>query len=121
MKEEYQGLHELGDFTTTPRVLWVSALALVIGVIFGVLTMRVTVLRASSIAKGFVLGAVAGLVTFILVFLPVEIPPMPGLVSSSNFLLESLGYNLVYGIVLGVIVAGLTLMTQKPKTTAPNQ
>ncbi len=33
MKEEQGGLKALGDFTTTPRVLWVSALALGIGII----------------------------------------------------------------------------------------
>ena len=89
--------------------------SLVIGVLFGLITARITILRVTSIAKGLVLGGVTGLAAFILVFLPVEIPPMPGLVSATNFLIESFGYNLVYGLVLGVIVAGLALMTQGPK------
>ena len=95
--------------------------SLVIGVLFGVITSRITILRATSVIKGLVLGVIAGFVTFILVFLPVEIPPMPGLVSETNFLIESFGNNLVYGLVLGVIVAGLTLMTQKPKTNKTKQ
>ena len=90
--------------------------SLAIGVLFGVITARITILRVTGFPKGLVLGAVTGLATFILVFLPVEIPPMPGLVSATNFMIESFGYNLVYGLVLGVIVSGLTLMTQGPKT-----
>ena len=90
--------------------------SLAIGVIFGLLTTRVSTLRATSMAKGLVLGAIAGVVVFIFVFLPVEIPPMPGLVSASNFLLESFGYNLVFGLVLGASVAGLFLRTREKIT-----
>jgi hypothetical protein len=87
--------------------------SLAIGVIFGLMTTRVSTLRLTSMTKGLVLGAITGVVVFILVFLPVEIPPMPGLVSASNFLLESFGYNLVFGLVLGATVAGLVLRTHK--------
>lgn len=90
-------------------------ISLVAGTIFGLLTNRVFALKVTSMAKGLVLGAITGLVVFILVFLPAEIPPMPSIAANTNFLLESVGYNILFGLVLGAVVAGLTIMTLRKK------
>ena len=89
--------------------------SLIIGVIFGLLTTKTTTLKVTSVPKGLVLGAITGIAVFILVFLPSEIPPMPGLASNTNFLVESFGYNLLFGLILGAIVAGLSIMTLRKK------
>lgn len=90
-------------------------ISLVIGVIFGLLTVKLDTFKIRSVPKGLVLGAITGVVVFILVFLPGEIPEMPGLASNTTFLLESFGYNLIFGLILGAVVAGLSIMTMRKK------
>lgn len=86
----------------------------VLGGIFGLLVTRFTSLRLGTPLKAVVLGLIAGAVIWFALFLPVEIPPMPGLFSMGDFMAESLGYNLVFGVLLAVLISVAVMRRGKP-------
>jgi len=86
----------------------------VIGAIFGLLTTKVAILNVRTPARAALLGVIAGAVIWLVLFLPVEIPPMPGLFSMGNFLVESLGYNIVFGLVLAMLMWAASWRGTKP-------
>ena len=84
--------------------------SLVIGVIFGVLTAGMAILRTTSVLKGAVLGVVVGVITYCLLFLPIIPGIMTSLWSMSDFMVESFGQNILFGLVLGGVFSILYLM-----------
>ena len=83
---------------------------LAIGAIFGALVSFITGLKIQSFAKGFEMGVLAGIATFGLFFVTVLAPFVPELFDSFNPLLfEILGAHIIFGIVMGTIMAlGMT-------------
>ena len=91
--------------------------SLVIGVIFGVAGAGLAILKVTSLVKGLILGLVVGIVTYCVLFLPIIPGIMTSLWSMSDFLVESFGQNILFGLVLGGSFAALSTMSRRSSKT----
>jgi uncharacterized C2H2 Zn-finger protein len=95
---------------------WVLNIAagLVLGSIFGTITTKISKLRANKLPKSVGLGSAGGIVIWFALFLPVSILSKILTLSTSNlsFFAETLGLNLIFGVLMGSIVGFLFLRSR---------
>jgi uncharacterized membrane protein YagU involved in acid resistance len=89
---------------------------LIVGAIFGVVTSKVSKLGITRIGRGLGLGAAAGIVVWIVLFMPMMAALMPSLMSMGTIVVGSFVAHVIYGLVLGGVVAGLSSRTTKAYT-----
>ncbi len=84
-----------------------------IGAIFGIVTTKIQILRASKFIRSLELGAAAGFIVWVVLFIPVSLS-VNVLSSSFNASLvgASLGLHVIFGIVMGIIVGMLFLRSR---------
>ena len=88
----------------------------VAGGVFGLLATRFATFGVRTPARFVAWGITIGAVMWFFFFLPVEIPPMPMLSSMGDFLAESLGYNIAFGLVLAGLLSFVTRRSATPST-----
>jgi hypothetical protein len=98
---------------------WMSHLitGLIVGVIFGFVTAKVTRFHLTGIAKSVGLGIGGGVLVWLVFFLPMMMAVMASMIPASQMPLMiagSFAAHLVYGLILGGVAGGLLLRRASP-------
>jgi hypothetical protein len=100
----------LGSMSTAAGWMLHIITGLVVGIIFGAATAKVTRLHLTGIAKAFGLGIGGGVLVWLVFFLPMMRALMASMIPASQMptmIVGSFTAHLVYGLVLGGVAGGL--------------
>ncbi|MGI0078496.1 MAG: C2H2-type zinc finger protein [Nitrososphaerales archaeon] len=87
---------------------------ILIGAVFGLLTTKISKIRANSFIRSLGLGVIAGVIVWVALFIPVSLS-VKALSASSSFAAiaaSALGLHVIFGVILGIIGGTLHLRSK---------